>query len=654
MNLKSFGKALVRRKKIDTSPSSSALNRCLTTFDLTALGIGSTLGLGMYVISGNVAGNTAGPAVVFSFLFAAIASVLAGFCYAEFGARVPKAGSAYIYSYVTVGEFIAFVIGWNMLLEYVIGAATVARGYSNYLDVLFNKTMSSHFRKWMPMDVPHMSEYPDLFAFVLTIGLSIMLAAGVKESTRFNGIFTTINLSIVTFVVICGSFKIDFNNWALEPGKDNLPKSAGTGGFFPFGFSGMMSGASTCFFSFVGFDVIATTGEEANNPQKSIPIAIVLSLLVSFLAYFGVSAIQTLICPYYLLTDDAPLPLAFEIAGLSFARWFITIGVLAGLSASLLGAMFPMPRVLYSMASDGLIFRFFAHIHPRTQSPLVATLTTGLFAGLMAVFFNVGELADMMSIGTLLAYTLVSVSILILRYEPSIVSMKSHFNRRFSSKSDSLIASECEPLTQSTSQFDLYDVEKEPCDDSERAISPESDSGPESPTPLTNNPGFLPVINKFRMRVFNSAEITLPNRETSLISKFLITIICGNITLLDLLLVTLEKNLSQLDKISLIVVGASLAYLISLVIALYRQPQANASISFQVPWVPFIPIISIFINIYLMMKLTFITWIRFAVWLLIGLSIYLFYGIRNSKERKINDSFQIAPVSYKSKEPTLS
>ncbi|XP_015788657.1 high affinity cationic amino acid transporter 1 isoform X2 [Tetranychus urticae] len=614
MNLKSFGKALVRRKKIDTSPSSSALNRCLTTFDLTALGIGSTLGLGMYVISGNVAGNTAGPAVVFSFLFAAIASVLAGFCYAEFGARVPKAGSAYIYSYVTVGEFIAFVIGWNMLLEYVIGAATVARGYSNYLDVLFNKTMSSHFRKWMPMDVPHMSEYPDLFAFVLTIGLSIMLAAGVKESTRFNGIFTTINLSIVTFVVICGSFKIDFNNWALEPGKDNLPKSAGTGGFFPFGFSGMMSGASTCFFSFVGFDVIATTGEEANNPQKSIPIAIVLSLLVSFLAYFGVSAIQTLICPYYLLTDDAPLPLAFEIAGLSFARWFITIGVLAGLSASLLGAMFPMPRVLYSMASDGLIFRFFAHIHPRTQSPLVATLTTGLFAGLMAVFFNVGELADMMSIGTLLAYTLVSVSILILR----------------------------------------YDVEKEPCDDSERAISPESDSGPESPTPLTNNPGFLPVINKFRMRVFNSAEITLPNRETSLISKFLITIICGNITLLDLLLVTLEKNLSQLDKISLIVVGASLAYLISLVIALYRQPQANASISFQVPWVPFIPIISIFINIYLMMKLTFITWIRFAVWLLIGLSIYLFYGIRNSKERKINDSFQIAPVSYKSKEPTLS
>lgn len=242
-----------------------------------------------------------------------------------------------------------------------------------------------------------------------------MLALGVRESTRFTSIFTVINLIIVTFVIVIGAFKVDFHNWALDPVKDQLPATAGKGGFLPFGFSGMMAGAATCFYSFVGFDIIATTGEEAQNPQKSIPISIVASLLISFFAYFGVSSIQTLMAPYYELAVSAPLPFAFERANLSFAWWFITIGALAGLSTSLLGAMFPMPRVLYSMATDGLIFQFLAYVHPTTQTPLAATIASGLFAGIMAVFFDVDELAGMMSIGTLLAYTLVAVSILILR-----------------------------------------------------------------------------------------------------------------------------------------------------------------------------------------------------------------------------------------------
>ncbi|XP_053205538.1 high affinity cationic amino acid transporter 1-like isoform X2 [Panonychus citri] len=616
MNVKSFGKALVRRKQIEPNSPSSVLNRCLTTFDLTALGVGSTLGLGLYVISGDVASKEAGPAVIFSFLFAAVASILAGLCYAEFGARVPKAGSAYIYSYVTVGEFIAFIIGWNMILEYVIGTASVARGFSGYMDSLFNKTMSRHFEQWMPIDIPNMSRYPDLFAFAITMFLSFLLALGVRESTRFTSIFTVINLIIVTFVIVIGAFKVDFHNWALDPVKDQLPATAGKGGFLPFGFSGMMAGAATCFYSFVGFDIIATTGEEAQNPQKSIPISIVASLLISFFAYFGVSSIQTLMAPYYELAVSAPLPFAFERANLSFAWWFITIGALAGLSTSLLGAMFPMPRVLYSMATDGLIFQFLAYVHPTTQTPLAATIASGLFAGIMAVFFDVDELAGMMSIGTLLAYTLVAVSILILR----------------------------------------YDVEKEANDDNERAISPElsSDSGPESTIPLTNDNGFLPIIGRFKRRVFNSSGIISPNQETSFMSKFLISVICGNIILLDLLLVLLENHLSQLNLISLIAVAAVLAYLYTMIFALSRQPISTTGSGFKVPWVPFTPIISIFINVYLMMKLSIATWVRFAVWMIIGLAIYLFYGIWNSKERNNSETIQIAPVSYKSKESTLS
>lgn len=238
-----------------------------------------------------------------------------------------------------------------------------------------------------------------------------MLTVGVKESTRFNSIFTGINLLVVIFVVIAGSFHIDWHNWNITQSElDNYTISinstevdVGTGGFFPFGFSGMMSGAATCFYGFIGFDVIASTGEEAKNPQKSIPISIVLSLLFVFLAYFGVSGVQTLMMPYYLqtetITKGAPLPYVFEHVGWPLAKWIISVGALTGLSTSLLGAMFPLPRVLYSMATDGVIFRFLAKINKRTKTPIVATIISGVFAGGMAAVFDVKELADMMSIG---------------------------------------------------------------------------------------------------------------------------------------------------------------------------------------------------------------------------------------------------------------
>ncbi|KPM10467.1 Large neutral amino acid transporter-like protein 2 [Sarcoptes scabiei] len=300
--LRNFFKALLRRKRIDSSSlGKTRLNRCLSTLDLTALGIGSTLGLGIYVLAGDVASRTSGPAVTISFFIAAIASVFAGLCYAEFGARVPKAGSSYVYSYVTVGllssiinefiiliqsdcslsiikgEFMAFVIGWNLVLEYVIGTASVARGYSNYIDSLANGTIQNNLRYYMPINVSGLSAYPDFLAFFITFTLTIMLIIGVRESTRFNSLFTCINLLVVMFVIIAGLFHVDFHNWNLS--KSEVPDNAGKGGFLPYGFSGMMSGAATCFYAFIGFDVIATTGEEARNPQKSIPISIVLSLL---------------------------------------------------------------------------------------------------------------------------------------------------------------------------------------------------------------------------------------------------------------------------------------------------------------------------------------------------------------------------------------
>nr|CAD7439579.1 unnamed protein product [Timema bartmani] len=255
-------KALTRRKHLDTlSLEESKLARVLNTVDLTALGVGSTLGVGVYVLAGDVSKNLAGPAVVLSFLFAAVASLFAALCYAEFGARVPKAGSAYIYSYVCVGEFIAFIIGWNLILEYAIGSASVAKGLSLYLDSLLNNTMKEAFRTIAPMNISFMSPHFDFFSFSASMSLTVALALGVKESSFMNNILTTLNMGVVLFVIIAGSWKANPQNWKIS--KQDIPPgvNGGKGGFFPFGFVGALKGAATCFYGFVGFDCIATTGE---------------------------------------------------------------------------------------------------------------------------------------------------------------------------------------------------------------------------------------------------------------------------------------------------------------------------------------------------------------------------------------------------------
>ena len=230
-----------------------------------------------------------------------------------------------------------------------------------------------------------------------------MLTIGVKESTKFNSVFMVINLCVVLFAVVVGSFKINIDNWSIpvDEAKNHTTKdhSAGQGGFFPFGIDGMMRGAATCFYGYVGFDAIATAGEEVKNPQKSIPISIVISLTIISIAYSSISVVSTLMWPYYDLNQSAPLPYVFDKVGFKVARWVISIGALAGLSTSLLGSMFPLPRILYAMANDGLIFKILARVHPKLKTPVIATIISGIFAAIMAMMFDVDELADMMSIG---------------------------------------------------------------------------------------------------------------------------------------------------------------------------------------------------------------------------------------------------------------
>lgn len=281
------------------------------------------------------------------------------------------------------------------------------------------------------MNITGLSEFPDFFAFFVTILFSLAIAFGAKESSMVNNVFTFLNLAVVLFVIIAGSFKADPKNWSIP--SESVPEKYGNGGFAPYGVAGIFKGAAICFYGFIGFDCIATAGEEAKNPRKSMPIAIILSLFVIFLAYFGISTVLTMMLPYFMQDKNAPLPYVFDYYEWTVAKYIVTIGATFGLSASLMGAMFPLPRIVYAMSNDGLIFEWMGRIHPRFKTPLLGTLFVGTLTGLLAAIFNLDQLVNMMSIGTLVAYSIVAACVLLLRYEVENEDDKMHVPAPFMS-----------------------------------------------------------------------------------------------------------------------------------------------------------------------------------------------------------------------------
>lgn len=604
-----LGQQMLRRKVVDCSREESRLSRCLNTFDLIALGVGSTLGAGVYVLAGAVAREDAGPAIVISFLIAALASVLAGLCYSEFGARVPKTGSAYLYSYVTVGELWAFVTGWNLILSYIIGTSSVARAWSGTFDELIGKPIGEFSRHHMALNAPGvLAQNPDILAVIIILILTGLLTLGVKESAMVNKIFTCINVLVLCFIMVSGFVKGSIKNWQLTE-EDFLNRSSplcgnndtnlkhGEGGFMPFGFSGVLSGAATCFYAFVGFDCIATTGEEVKNPQKAIPVGIVASLLICFVAYFGVSAALTLMMPYSCLDTDSPLPGAFKYSDWEGAKYAVAVGSLCALSASLLGSMFPMPRVIYAMAEDGLLFKYLARVHERTKTPVIATVTSGAIAAVMAFLFELKDLVDLMSIGTLLAYSLVAACVLVLRYQPEQPNLVYQMAR-------------------TTDELDHVD---------QNELVSASDS----------QTGFLPVAEKFSLKTVLSPKNMEPSKFSGLIVNVSASLLAVLIIIVCIVAVLAREALAEGTLWAVFLMTGSVLLCMLVTGIIWRQPESKTKLSFKVPFVPILPVLSIFVNVYLMMQLDQGTWVRFAVWMLIGFTIYFGYGLWHSEEASL-------------------
>jgi APA family basic amino acid/polyamine antiporter len=413
------------------------LKRVLGPVGLTSLGVGAIIGTGIFVLIGEGAHDKAGPALMLSFAVAGIACIFAALCYAEFASMVPVAGSAYTYAYATLGELFAWIIGWDLVLEYAVGASTVASGWSSYFQKLFTLITSAfvegglHLPKIIsgaPFDYDPdkgvfalTGSYLDLPAMIITALVTIVLVIGIKESVRFNGVMVIVKLAIVAFVIIVGAFYVDPANWTPFAPK-------GYTGISFFGHTilgqsdaggkpvGVFAGAAMIFFAYIGFDSVSTHSEEAKNPKRDLPIGIMVSLVVCTLLYIAVAAVLTGMVPSDKINIKAPVSDAFAQVGLPWANFLISVGALTGITSVLLVMMLSQPRVLLAMARDGLVPpSFFGAIHEKFRTPWKSTILTGVFVGLMAAFLPLRVLAELVNIGTLLAFVIVCGAVLIMR-----------------------------------------------------------------------------------------------------------------------------------------------------------------------------------------------------------------------------------------------
>jgi APA family basic amino acid/polyamine antiporter len=389
----------------DVEHGGKALKRTLTALDLTLLGIGAIIGTGIFVLTGTAAANQAGPAIGMSYLAAGLACTFAALCYAEFASMIPIAGSAYTYAYATLGEVFAWMIGWDLILEYAVGSMTVAVGWSGYFQRIL-AGFGIHLPGWM-CAAPGAMEgaVVNLPAAIIVLLITVLLVIGVRESARFNAAMVAIKLAAVVFFIVAGFSFVNPGNWSP---------------FMPYGFSGVMAAAAVVFFGYIGFDAVSTTAEEATNPQRDLPIGIIASLVICTLLYLAVSAVLTGILPVVEYKTNvqflnAPVGFALAVINQDWAAGLVSAGAVCGITSVLLVMLMSQPRIFFAMSRDRLLPAGASKVHPKFRTPYVTTIITGIIVSIAAALVPIQILGEMTSIGTLFAFMIVCSAVMVLR-----------------------------------------------------------------------------------------------------------------------------------------------------------------------------------------------------------------------------------------------
>jgi APA family basic amino acid/polyamine antiporter len=394
----------------------AGLRRALGPLELTALGIGAIIGAGIFVLTGHAAAQHAGPAIVLSFVLSGVACAFAGLCYAEMASMIPVAGSAYTYSYATLGEFFAWVIGWDLILEYLFGSVTVAIGWSGYVvsflrdfGVMFPPAFSAASGKIVQLaDGSQVTAVFNVPAAAIILAVTTLLVVGVKESAFVNNIIVIIKLLVLLIFIFAGVGYINSAHWSPF-----IPPN--TGNFGEFGLSGILRGAGVIFFAYIGFDAVSTAAQEAKNPQRDMPIGILGSLVLCTVLYIIVALVLTGIVPYSQLNVPDPVSVGVDATGMKWLAPIVKIGAIGGLSSVILVMLLSQPRIFWSMSRDGLLPQTFARVHPRFRTPHITILVTGLIAAVLAGTLPIDIVGELVSIGTLLAFVIVCAGVIMLR-----------------------------------------------------------------------------------------------------------------------------------------------------------------------------------------------------------------------------------------------